>query len=192
MNTIRIYDFEDSFTYNIATSFFKEGNNPLVSHFTKLEADLKNKKFSNDVFVLGPGPGRPEMYISLYELIKKKIYDNYKFLGICLGHQIILNSLGYPIRISNKPIHGFSEKITLNKYWKDYFLIEENEIEVQRYNSLEIFQSKFREKNISTLVKDNIIYASVLKNSITYQFHPESIGTVKNHIFFSKLLNYKR
>lgn len=188
MKNIRIYDFEDSFTFNIATCFFLQGVNPIVLSFKELEKDLKNKDFSQDMFVLGPGPGSPKIYDYTYDLLKTRILSGYKFLGICLGHQIILNSLGFEIRRSNNPIHGFTEKLKLDEYWKEKLDLKSSTIEVQRYNSLEVFENSKLESHIKCLKKNDVVYASSLKKTISYQFHPESIGTLDSNIFFNSFI----
>lgn len=188
MNKIRIYDFEDSFTFNIASTLFSLGYSTQIYSFKSLEADLKKKHLSSEKFILGPGPGRPEAHSNLYKILKTKIMNNYKILGICLGHQIILNSFGYKVRASNNPIHGFVEKLTLDEYWQSLLEIYHSEINVQRYNSLEITNQIFPKSKIKTLLKEDVIYASSYQNCITYQFHPESIGTKKKKKFFESFL----
>ncbi len=188
MKSIRIYDFEDSFTFNIATSFFLKGYVPLILPFEKLEDDLNDKELSQEFFVLGPGPGRPESHKHLYETLKFKILNDYKILGICLGHQIILNALGFIVRISSKPIHGFVEKVALTQNWQDRLNISSKEIVVQRYNSLEVVENSESKNKVSSLIQDGVVYAGSLNKCITYQFHPESIGTIDQDQFFEAFL----
>ena len=92
-------------------------------------------------------------------------------MGICLGHQLIGLVDGFEIRKSLKPMHGEQVSILFNKKYTW----------VQRYNSLALFESARSSDEI--LIRE-------WSRGVSYQFHPESIGTLNNSIFFKDLLHF--
>jgi anthranilate/para-aminobenzoate synthase component II len=166
---ILIVDFDDSFTYNIANILF-----PFVSECKIISHQdfFSHKYFSfekNTGLILGPGPGHPDQYVKYFPTIKKLMADkNIYLMGICLGHQLLNLVNGKNITKSQSPMHGQSVAVNFsgNTYW------------VQRYNSL-------------VVIEDDIeVDISRYHNGVSYQFHPESVGTDDNIIFFHELINY--
>ena len=177
LNKIYIIDFEDSFTFNIASE--------LYIYETRLEVIPHNSFFSEESFnnfmnksdfpiavILGPGPGDPREYKNYFDKIKQLKKAQFIYLmGICLGHQMISLIDGFVIRPSNFPGHGIQIKIHLF----------DQDLLVQRYNSLAVFKSHSN---------SNEILIRKWKRGISYQFHPESIGTEKRALFFRELLDF--
>jgi anthranilate/para-aminobenzoate synthase component II len=179
LNSTKIYivDFEDSFTFNIASELYKfEKSIEVVSHIDFFSQDffseLTAQKTIKFAIILGPGPGSPETYINYFDKIKiLKLNKNIFLMGICLGHQIISMIQGFKIRSSNKPIHGNQIRLDFNN----------KNIIVQRYNSLAVYSADNSTDEIMVNKWDR---------GISYQFHPESIGTHNNLLFFKDLLNF--
>lgn len=179
LNKAKIYiiDFEDSFTFNIATELYAfEKDIIVVSHdeffgkktFNHLMANLK----THTAIVLGPGPGNPDEYQNYFPQIEElRNNPNVFLMGICLGHQILAMMDGLSIRRSIKPVHGGQVKINF----------ENRNILVQRYNSLAVFESPKSLKEVQI---------RQFNRGISYQFHPESIGTENRHLFFEQLLKF--
>ncbi len=174
---IYIIDFEDSFTFNIATElYFFEKDIQVVAHLDFFAA----KKFpqfisqinSPTAIILGPGPGNPEEYAHYFSQIRFLKENPFIFLmGICLGHQVIALMDGLSIRSSLRPTHGGQVKINFDN----------KNILVQRYNSLGVYDSKKSSKEIQ--VRQWV-------RGVSYQFHPESIGTENRSLFFKDLLDF--
>lgn len=167
---IIIIDFEDSFTYNIANILFPfEKKIKVVSHndfFNDPDFISKNER---QAIILGPGPGHPQDYQKYFEQIKSLMdNDNIYLMGICLGHQMMAMIHGYEVKKSFNQLHGQSVEIFFNGI----------STRVQRYNSLAV------------VIENNEINICEYKNAISYQFHPESVGTLQNDIFFKDLLNF--
>lgn len=168
---ILIIDFEDSFTHNIANILFAhEKNVRVISHtdfFSSLELIVpKNERIA---IILGPGPGHPDQYEKYFPDIKRIMSrDNIYVMGICLGHQMMARAHGYEVKKSSEQMHGQSVEIFFNGI----------STRVQRYNSLAVFQD------------GDEINICEYKNAISYQFHPESVGTGQNSIFFAGLLSF--
>lgn len=174
---IFVVDFEDSFTFNIASEIYQnEKRVEVISHgefFRSYADDLISKGKSHKFgVVLGPGPGHPEAYSTYFEKISILKNSSQIFLmGICLGHQIISLVDGLKVRQSSKPMHGAQVKIDFNN----------TNLLVQRYNSLSVYSSNS---------DDEELMVRRWNRGISYQFHPESIGTHHNHIFFSDMFEF--
>lgn len=176
---IYIIDFEDSFTFNIATELYAyEKDIQVVSH----QDFFSSKKFpvflekikTPTAIILGPGPGNPEEHVHYFPFIKALKSNPYIFLmGICLGHQLLALMDGMSVRASLKPIHGGQVKINFDN----------KNILVQRYNSLGVFESRNSQ---------NEIQVRQWTRGVSYQFHPESIGTENRPLFFKDLLDFLR
>lgn len=171
-NKIIIIDFEDSFTYNIANILFPyEKKMVVVPHQQFFHAMIKSLLVSTErhAVILGPGPGHPDQYKKYFHhIITLMNAPNIYMMGICLGHQLMGKILGHRIDQLEWPVHGQAIEC---KFKDKKFL-------VQRYNSLGVF--------VNNKVKDIIYYP----RGISYQFHPESVGTNENEIFFEELLTF--
>lgn len=182
-----ILDFFDSFTYNIANEVAQIGlsvsvhqNAPEV--FKKL---LKTRK--KKILILGPGPGHPDDYQDIFPLIEKLFQNkNLYFLGICLGHQIIWRIKGDKVIKSENPIHGQAVPFKIPP-WKEFFKKGDFGFEtlVQRYNSLTVIPSGKNRGDFSYSAGE--VMAGKFERGLTYQFHPESVGTIDSKIFFEPL-----
>ena len=172
LDKIFIIDFEDSFTHNIASVLFPFENRVSIINVheffdQQFENFLKHKK--RRAIILGPGPGHPEIYQNYFEKIKiLRNIETVYIMGICLGHQILGLIDGKKVLKAHCPVHG--QTVTIN--------FKDTSQRVQRYNSLVISDDG--------IVKDIRYFA----RGVSYQFHPESIGTQNNAIFFEELLDF--
>ena len=172
-NKLFIVDFDDSFTLNIASLFYENGSTSEIIHWKSI-GQLKNKLTKTNVIIWGPGPGSPRDYSEIFDVIKNCVenVDVYNF-GVCLGHQILGLIRGYELIEADKKRHGQSESIELNEYFKNYLKL--SKIEVQFYNSLGLNTSTVGDDKTQLLDGNILIIAN--ERFLSYQFHPESIGT---------------
>jgi len=182
-----ILDFFDSFTYNIANEVESLGITVAVKQnslktWKKIENIGKRK-----ILILGPGPGHPDDYKKYFSSIEKSFQNKYlNFVGICLGHQLLWRVRGESVLKSKNPIHGRAVPFKIPP-WKDYFKKSDWGFEtlVQRYNSLTVIPSDKNIKNFS--ISEGEVMAGKFERGLTYQFHPESVGTINSKIFFEPL-----
>jgi anthranilate/para-aminobenzoate synthase component II len=182
-----IIDFLDSFTYNIAAEVRNVGLSVVVvenspSVFRKIEK-IRQKK----ILILGPGPGHPDDYKEIFPSVEKLLGNkNLFFLGICLGHQLIWRIKGEKVLRSKNPIHGMAVPFIIPP-WKEYFKKKDWGVEtmVQRYNSLMVIPSKKNKFYFS--FSGGEVMAGKFERGLTYQFHPESVGTENPALFFKPL-----
>lgn len=167
-----LIDFEDSFTYNLVQELLVAGFNVEVINWKDFEANP-----SEGLLVLGPGPGHPSDYQSIFPLLKSWLSDKKPFFGVCLGHQIFWLLQNEEVVRSKLPLHGQKIKLNLTSEWREWLQIS-GEVYVQRYNSLAVLsQASTRNPYVKNFIQDDEILITRSESVITYQFHPESIGT---------------
>jgi anthranilate synthase component 2 len=176
-NTIFLLDNFDSFTYNLVDQFRSLGH-PVQIYRNNLQAsEIKAHIDACDnhpVLVLSPGPGNPKQAGCLLELIGL-CQGQIPMIGICLGHQALIEYYGGQVGKAKDTVHGKASSIS-----HDNALMFEglaNPLPVARYHSL-----------VGTKVPDSLtVNASfegmpmaILNHKdrvVGFQFHPESILT---------------
>lgn len=173
-----LLDNFDSFTYNLVDQFRVMGVKVTV-YRNDIDADFIIEQMNNSelspVLVLSPGPGTPSDAGCLVELVYK-CRNKFPMLGICLGHQAIVQSFGGVIGLAPQTVHGKSSEIAHNDQGPFKGLI--NPMPVARYHSL---MATTMPAGLNVLATTNDIVMSVMDDSqsiIGFQFHPESILTL--------------
>ena len=106
---ILIIDNYDSFTYNLAH---------YIEPYVKEVAVIRYNKLSlNDIdqfdrIVISPGPGLPDKYPKLKNIITH-FSEKKPLLGICLGLQAIAETYGCSLKNKEKVDHGLAKKTLL-------------------------------------------------------------------------------
>lgn len=176
-------EFDDSFSFNVISELTKLPLEVVVVHWMDFESTD-----GFDLIVLGPGPGHPDDYQRIFPLIENWISDERPLLGICLGHQIYWRLLGEDVIRSKEPLHGQKVKLNLTPEWTSWLGVS-GEVWVQRYNSLSVMgQVSTRYPHLKTFEVDGEIMITKGEKVITYQFHPESVGTTLPECFFRPVL----
>lgn len=181
MKKVLFIDFEDSFSFNVVQELTQIGLDVEVISWT----DFKNVT-DHDLLVLGPGPGHPDDYHYIFDVIKEWQIKGKKIFGICLGHQIIWRLRGSQIVKSVFPLHGQKIKLNLSRRWQEWLNLP-SEIWVQRYNSLAVI-GEHSGLDVENLVENGEIVMTRAAEFISYQFHPESVGTKCRAAFFHPIL----
>ncbi len=174
-------DFDDSFSFNVVQELTEIGLLVKVVSWTEFNAVTEH-----ELLVLGPGPGHPDEYQRIFGVIRDWQEAGKKIFGICLGHQILWRLKGFEVLQSAFPLHGQKIKLNLPEAWQEWLNLPA-EIWVQRYNSLAVVDSA-SEVGVEKLVKDGEIVMSRSSSFISYQFHPESVGTKCRESFFRPIL----
>ncbi|WP_286266385.1 aminodeoxychorismate/anthranilate synthase component II [Thalassotalea atypica] len=179
---IIMLDNFDSFTYNLVDEFYQLGFEPKVYRNT-ISADyiIEQLKLAGDnaMLVLSPGPGEPTDAGCLMTLIEKAV-GQFPILGICLGHQALIQHYGGIIGRAPEIVHGKSSMMTHTA--KGAFQAIQNPVPVARYHSL--VATKMPEQLITTaqveFSKESSLVMAVEHPQdaiLGFQFHPESILT---------------
>src|SRR5262249_19253763 len=99
-----LVDNYDSFTYNLAHLFGELGVDVLVRRNDAIDAD-EAERLAPAHPGISPGPGRPEgagASIAIVERLGPRVPT----LGVCLGHQAIVQAFGGEIGQARELVHG--------------------------------------------------------------------------------------
>lgn len=187
--TLFFLDNFDSFTYNLVDQFKALGypvkiyRNSLTAEQVKSHIDAcKNEA----VLVLSPGPGTPSAAGCLIELIGL-CRGQIPMIGICLGHQALIEQYGGVVGQAEQIMHG---KSSLIKHCGDrMFTGLKQPLSVARYHSL--IGSTVPE-SLEVVADYNGMCMAVYNEQdkvIGFQFHPESILTCEGAKLLENSLN---
>ncbi len=173
---IVILDNRDSFVFNLARYFVLLGAQVKVlpSHNIDLE-EIQSAK--PQALVISPGPCTPkEAGVSM--ACVRKFRGIIPILGVCLGHQVIVEALGGVVLASNDPRHGRMSSVTHDP--TDMFSGISNPMSACRYHSLIAEEQSLPQAlRVTARTQDGVIMAVENSQEHLYgvQFHPESILT---------------
>ncbi|MDO6488718.1 aminodeoxychorismate/anthranilate synthase component II [Colwellia sp. 6_MG-2023] len=184
----------DSFTYNLVDEFQCLGFEPTVYRNTLSSDFIFNKMLEHTkktgekvILVLSPGPGEPKKAGCLMALIKL-CAGKIPMIGICLGHQALIEHYGGTVGRAEEIVHGKSSPIT--HCASGAFANIPNPLPVARYHSL----VGIKVPDSLTVIADynNMPMAiSQEKDAIlAYQFHPESILTTFGSTLLAQSFDY--
>ena len=182
MATIIFLDNFDSFTYNLVDQFRSLGHQvKIYRNDCDLDILEKSCRQPNHILALSPGPGSPSEAGNMLALIER-VKSAVPIIGICLGHQALIEAFGGKVVHAGEVLHGKVSKITHD----DQAMFQDlpNPMPVARYHSL--MGEQLPEELIVNASYNNIIMAIRHRHLpiCSFQFHPESILTVQG----SKLL----
>jgi len=125
-------DNYDSFTYNLVHLFEELGAEVIVRRNDRVTAD-EAEALAPDRLVVSPGPGRPADAGVSVELIRR-LGPTTPTLGVCLGHQAIVEAFGGQVGQARALLHGKSSRVRHDG--AGVFAGLPEEIEAGRYHSL--------------------------------------------------------
>ena len=109
-------DNQDSFTFNLVDEL-KLQHCDLRIFQNYVDADQIESLYKAgeiDLLLLSPGPGDPESAGCCLELVDR-LKGKLVIAGICLGHQVIIRSLGGDVGQYSAVVHGKSSSINHNQ-----------------------------------------------------------------------------
>lgn len=173
---ILLIDNYDSFTFNLYQ---------LVAGLGAQVEVLRNDAKSVDELIamnarallLSPGPGRPASAGVMPELLTR-CPEELPVLGVCLGHQALVESYGGRLGVEPIPTHGKSSPI----HHEDSQLLAglPNPFPAARYHSLRAERDVLPEElKVTAWTEDGVVMAVEHRELPRFglQFHPESILT---------------
>ncbi|MER2493566.1 aminodeoxychorismate/anthranilate synthase component II [Catenovulum sediminis] len=188
--TVFLLDNFDSFTYNLVDELKSIGFE-LIVYRNNVSAELilqKMKSCENPVvLMLSPGPGSPDQAGCMPELILKA-KGLFPIIGICLGHQAIVEAYGGKVGTSGEIMHGKASGVKHNEH--PVFTDLVNPLFVARYHSLMATEVP---TSLTLIAEVNDIPMAVINEQdrvLGYQFHPESILTTFGSKLLRQSLNY--
>jgi anthranilate synthase/aminodeoxychorismate synthase-like glutamine amidotransferase len=129
---ILMVDNYDSFTYNLAHLFQELGADVTVVRNDAIDAD-EAERLAPTHLVVSPGPGRPADSGATLDIVRR-LGPRIPTLGVCLGHQAIVEAFGGEIGAAKRLMHGKASSISHDG--RGLFAGLPNPLEAGRYHSL--------------------------------------------------------
>ncbi|MBM4168783.1 MAG: aminodeoxychorismate/anthranilate synthase component II [Ignavibacteria bacterium] len=173
---ILLIDNYDSFTYNLVQYIETAGQHVHVARNNEITPD-EASDLQPDGIVISPGPGRPEEAGLSNEIIRR-FSGNLPLLGVCLGHQCIVEAFGGTIEHAWRVMHGKRSLVVHNG--KELFTSIPSPLQVVRYHSLIAERATLPDElRIVAETPEGEIMGIKHRTHDTWgiQFHPESILT---------------
>lgn len=181
-----LLDNFDSFTYNLVDELRSLGLE-LIVYRNSVPADfilqkMQDKAAQTDengrqkqvMLMLSPGPGNPSQAGCMLELLAL-VKGQFPVLGICLGHQAIVEAYGGNIIRAAQVMHGKSSLI--EHIGDKMFANMPQPLPVARYHSLMASQLPRELSLLASVDEIPMAVAHLQDKMLGFQFHPESILT---------------
>jgi len=175
-----IIDNYDSFVYNIAQYLGELGVECDVIRNDKITLD-EIKKRNYDAIIISPGPGTPEdkKHFGVCSDVIKELGSQTPILGVCLGHQGIIDAFGGKVTNAGCVRHGKTSPVDHTD--SELFKGVKNPFRATRYHSLVGDKTVIPDvlQVTATAADDGEVMAIQHKKYLIQgvQFHPESIMT---------------
>ena len=171
---ILLVDNYDSFTYNLVHLFQELGAEVVVRRNDAVDADEAERLHPSHL-VVSPGPGRPEDSGATLEIVGR-LAPAIPTLGVCLGHQAIVQAFGGEIGQARELVHGKATEVSHDG--RGIFAGLPQPFQAGRYHSLAA-TSVPEALEVSATSPDGEVMA-VRHRELPVdgvQFHPESVLT---------------
>ena len=177
MSLVYLLDNKDSFTYNLVDELAQLGCTlklyrntvPAQFIFEKMQAEQQPV-----VLLLSPGPGAPADAGAMPELIAL-CAGQFPILGICLGHQALVEYYGGKVGRAGETVHGKTSYIELADH--PVFANLPRPFPVARYHSLMATEVPEQLQVIANYQHIPMAISHRQHRVLGFQFHPESILT---------------
>lgn len=173
---VAVIDNYDSFTFNLVHYILHAGADVKVFRNDKVSIeDLKT--LDPGAIVISPGPGRPEDAGISLEVVRQ-LSGRVPILGVCLGHQVIVQSFGGTIIHARQIMHGKTSMVTADG--THIYSGINTPFTVMRYHSLAAREEDLPAcLTITARTEDGEIMGIRHREHPTQgvQFHPESFMT---------------
>ena len=191
-----LIDNIDSFTYNLVDEIRSLGiemtiYRNTVATQTVLDKLAQYKQSGPTILMLSPGPGAPSDAGCMPELLQQ-VRGKYPVLGICLGHQAIVEAYGGVVSRAPEVMHGKASHMTFIETPETDGIFKDlsNPLSIARYHSLVATQVPDTLKVIANI--DGLVMAVLNANDrmLGFQFHPESILTCDGSVLLMQSIQF--
>ena len=169
-----LIDNYDSFTYNLAHLFGALGVDVRVVRNDELTAD-EAEQLGASQLVVSPGPGRPAGAGVSIDVIRR-LAPTLPTLGVCLGHQAIVEAFGGEVSYAKELLHGKASPVRHDG--TGLFTGLPEPFDAGRYHSLAA--TRLPDELVPTAYADDGEVMAVRHRELPIvgvQFHPESVLT---------------
>ncbi|HBI0384734.1 TPA: anthranilate phosphoribosyltransferase [Salmonella enterica subsp. enterica serovar Dublin] len=178
MADILLLDNIDSFTWNLADQLRTNGHNVVIyrNHIPAQTLIDRLATMKNPVLMLSPGPGVPSEAGCMPELLTR-LRGKLPIIGICLGHQAIVEAYGGYVGQAGEILHGKASSIEHDG--QAMFAGLANPLPVARYHSL-VGSNVPAGLTINAHFNGMVMAVRHDADRVCgFQFHPESILTTQ-------------
>ena len=170
-----LIDNYDSFTYNLAHLFGELGADVVVRRNDEIDEEEADRASPSHLLV-SPGPGRPADAGATLAIVRRLTVRGVPTLGVCLGHQAIVEAFGGEIGAARTLVHGKAS--TIRHDGRGIFSGLPEEFPAGRYHSLAAARVPDSLEVAATCEEGEIMAVRHRKLPVHgVQFHPESILT---------------
>lgn len=163
MTRVAVVDNYDSFAHNLKQ---------YVGEFVEVEVGRYDEPPDADGYVFSPGPGRPEDFPVMYEVLRER---DEPVLGVCLGHQAIAEFFGGDVGYADEVVHG--KRSLVEHDGRGVFEGVESPASVGRYHSL-VVEEVPDELGVTAKGAGEVMGVRHTDRPVHgVQFHPESVLT---------------
>ncbi len=190
-----VIDHFDSFTYNLVQMLREILGESGEVRVIRSDA-FRPEEFDNAALsgiVLSPGPGSPSEYPASRELIRRQA-GRTPLLGVCLGHELIVDAFGGAIRKARRVMHGKTDETLTDG--RGCFRNIPSPAAFMRYHSLAADAGSLPdclEACAWSRLDGDVMAVRHREHQIEgLQFHPESIGSEAGRRVVENFFNYRR
>ncbi|MDA3882908.1 MAG: aminodeoxychorismate/anthranilate synthase component II [Bacteroidales bacterium] len=184
-----VLDNYDSFTYNIV-HYIKETSSIPVDVYRNTAISLEEIA-QYDKILLSPGPGIPTEAGIMLDLIQT--YGSSKhILGVCLGHQAIVEAYGGEIYNMKQVYHGIESTLTITDTDCPLYKNIPQHSKIGRYHSWNAVRETLPDCFVITGEDEDSRIMSIRHKThavFGVQYHPESILTPEGKHIISNWLH---
>ena len=173
-----LIDNYDSFTYNLVQAFLVIGADVRVHRNDQITVE-EARELAPTHLCISPGPGIPEEAGVSKDMIREFV-GRIPVLGVCLGHQALIEVYGGAIVRADRLMHGKTSPVLHDG--RGIFLGLPNPFNAGRYHSLIAERSRIPDEfEVSAWTAEGEVMGVRHKTLAVegVQFHPESILTLE-------------
>ena len=190
VNVLFVDNF-DSFTYNLVDELQKRHAKVEVRRNDQPVADLlavAQRLAPPRMVVLSPGPGAPADAGACIPLSRALADAGVPLLGVCLGHQAIVEAFGGTVGFAGEVVHG--KAATVTHTGAPPFAALPNPLRVGRYHSLVAHKLPPELEALAHTVDGRLSMAVRHRSArvLGLQFHPESILTTHGGLLMDAII----
>jgi len=188
---ILLIDNYDSFTYNLVQAFAARGAEVLTIRNDAISV-AEAHEIEPTHLVISPGPGRPDNAGVSLEMIAA-FAGRIPMLGVCLGHQCLVQHFGGEIVRADRLMHGKTSMVTHDG--GSLFEGMSQPFEAGRYHSLCADAACLPAELVTTAKTDRGEIMGVRHKTMQLegvQFHPESVLTPEGGILMANFIRQEQ
>ena len=178
----------DSFTFNLVDAFACRGAEVEVWRNDISLADLQQRLERHPgpaLLVLSPGPGTPAASGVCGAAVHLAL-GRWPVLGVCLGHQVLIEALGGSVDLAPRPMHGRAS--AASHTGRGLFAGLPQPMTVGRYHSLAAVQVP-QDLEVCATAEGVVMAVQHREHPVWgVQFHPESILTPEGGLLLQNVM----